>query len=1466
MSAASVLVPEPDDPLTLDPGGDHVIRNNHLYFIIAAAVEQMETDSPGPELRTDLDSHANMPVVGKGAFILAELGRSCEVSPYTPDYEPMRVPLVDAAVRYDSPFDGKVYILVIKNALHVPSMDYNLLPPFLLREAGLKVKDTPKIQLEDPSEEDHAITFPDTGFRIPLSLWGTFSYFPTSKPTVSDLEDPAEVHLLTPTTWNPHSDVYAKNEESMLDWEGNMKPVKDREVRVVLDDVPVDEALASALSLCPQEGAMIDTLLSDDVKPEIVPGEPLSFDAALSQRGDDGNFMMSIGSTTAHDSIYLETVEEDEDESEDESVVSCDEDQWETMEDEIDDFMASAVAGFASGVSPELLSKVWRISHEEAKRTIDVTTQRAVRPTDPTISKNYGTNDRMLRYKRIKDYFFMDTFFATKKGGKSSRGHTCCQLFVTDKGFVYVVPMKRKGEVLQAMKQFAKEIGAPDAFVADMSGEQHSKEVKAFCHDIGTTLRALEEGTPWANKAELYIGLLKEAVRKDMRESDSPMVFWDYCVERRARIHNLTAKSNFKLHGSNAHTVTTGEEGDISNLCQFPWYGWCYFREHTAAFPNQKEVLGRVLGPARGDGNEMCQWVLKANGSVVPRRTVRPLQVAEIHSPIEIKKRKVFDELIERRHGTSINPPKPATAKPDSDVDETVAPDESEDEGIPEVEDVVDSTGKVLDQQPLYDKMINAEVLLQLDDKMVMGKVKGRSVGDHGQVMGSYDDNPILNSIIYDVEFPDGQVKEYAANILAENMYAQVDSNGFSQLLMKGIIDVRKDPATAVPMDDKYLVTRTGQRRLRKTTQGWDFLVSWKDGTETWVKLCDLKDSYPVEVAEFVKSRGLESEPAFAWWVPNTIRRRNAILSAVKARFKKKTHKYGIEVPTSIEHAKQLDRANGNTLWMDALKKEMYNVGVAFEVLEEGAHAPKGWNKVTGHIVWDVKMDFTRKARWVLDGHKCPDPEGSTYAGVVSRESVRIALTYAALNDLAVFAADIRNAYLQAPSSCKDYIICGPEFGLENEGKVALIHRALYGGKSAGRDFRNHLRSCMHFLGFHSCPADPDVWMRPAIKADGTKVYDYVLLYTDDTLVISENAESILRNELGRYFELKQDSIGPPKIYLGGHLGKVQLENGVWAWGFSPSQYVQAAVKNVEECLAKEENKGWKLPRNADTPMSSTYRPELDVSPELEPHDAAYYQSLIGVLRWIVELGRVDICLEVSMMSSHLALPRVGHLEQVLHIFAHLKKYHNTELVFDPSDPVIDEAKFEAKDWASSEFGHLDGVEEDPPNMPEPRGLGFIVSAKVDADHASDSITRRSRTGFFVWVNSALVHWFSKKQVGVETSSFGAEFIAMKQCCEYLRGLRYKLKMMGIPVNGPCFIHGDNQSVLANTTEPGSTLKKKSQSIAYHFVREGVARDEWRTSYVNTHDNEADLLTKLLPFGEKRRGFVRNLLHHIYRS
>ena len=232
-----------------------------------------------------------------------------------------------------------------------------------------------------------------------------------------------------------------------------------------------------------------------------------------------------------------------------------------------------------------------------------------------------------------------------------------------------------------------------------------------------------------------------------------------------------------------------------------------------------------------------------------------------------------------------------------------------------------------------------------------------------------------------------------------------------------------------------------------------------------------------METAEFAKSRGIDDKSAFVWWVPHTLKKRNAIISAMKMRLRQTTHKYGIEILASIDHTMEVDKKNGNTMWRDALALETFNVGATIEILEEGQSAPLGWKRASGHLIWDVKMDFTRKARWVLDGHKTPNPIGSTFAGMVSRDSVRIAFTYAVLNGLQMFAANIHNAYLQAPSSQKDYVVCGLEFGIQNIGKVVLIHWALYGGKSAGRDFRNHLRSCMHHLDFRPCPANPDVWM-----------------------------------------------------------------------------------------------------------------------------------------------------------------------------------------------------------------------------------------------------------------------------------------------------------------------------------------------------------------------------------------------------
>ena len=151
----------------------------------------------------------------------------------------------------------------------------------------------------------------------------------------------------------------------------------------------------------------------------------------------------------------------------------------------------------------------------------------------------------------------------------------------------------------------------------------------------------------------------------------------------------------------------------------------------------------------------------------------------------------------------------------------------------------------------------------------------------------------------------------------------------------------------------------------------------------------------------------------------------------------------------------------------------------------------------------------------------------------------------------------------------------------------------------------------------------------------------------------------------------------------------------------------------------------------------------------------------------------------------------------------------------------------------------------------------------VDYDHAGNKVTRRSRTGYIQFINMAPIAWYSKKQGSIEGSTFGSEFVALKTAMEANRALRYKLRMMGIPIDRPTYIYCDNQSVVNNTSNPESLLKKKSNSIAYHAAREAVTMGEMLIAYVPTNHNIADLMTKVLPGGQQRDQLIEDILWDI---
>lgn len=232
------------------------------------------------------------------------------------------------------------------------------------------------------------------------------------------------------------------------------------------------------------------------------------------------------------------------------------------------------------------------------------------------------------------------------------------------------------------------------------------------------------------------------------------------------------------------------------------------------------------------------------------------------------------------------------------------------------------------------------------------------------------------------------------------------------------------------------------------------------------------------------------------------------------------------------------------------------------------------------------------------------------------------------------------------------------------------------------------------------------------------------------------------------------------------------------------------------------------------------------------------------MLRWLCELGLIDIMTSVSMMSRYLVQARRGHLEQVFHIFAYLKEHERSTMVFDDTVPDLCGSNFVKCDWL--EF-YPEAREAMPSDAPEPLGKSVVVSCFVDADHAGCRVTRRSHTEVLIFVNRAPIMFYSKRQNTVESSTFGSEFVAMKTAIKMIEGLRYKLRMMGVPIEGEANVFCDNGAVVKSASNPEATLKKRHNSIAFHRCREAISGGTICVAKEDGRTNLADILTKLLP-------------------
>ena len=980
---------------------------------------------------------------------------------------------------------------------------------------------------------------------------------------------------------------------------------------------------------------------------------------------------------------------------------------------------------------------------------------------------------------------------------------------------------------------YIHDVGIPAKVHTDNAKAETLGEWKKTIREYHIKQSVTEPYSPWQNKAEREFGKVRTLTRNFMDTHKVPSRLWDYAQGHAVEVHNHTARKC--LNWLTPYECETGDTPDCSHLLYFDFYEpvW-YWDNPKAKFPIQKRKLGRWLGVARNVGQALCYYILVNNGEVITRSTVKSVsdqdgkEVSKDVAAFDAELRGIFEEDEVIQISSAVERAKLAREfTTDTEVKrnrhvlyDMYTEDDTEIETGLTVDDYIEETS--------MGHIIGVTVLLERDGTTQQATVKGRKRDSDGNVIpDTTGDSEFV------VEFADGVQEAHHYSSLIDAVYSQFDENGDEWFTFKGIIAHEKR-------------ARGGNGR----TRGWFMQVEWLNGEVTWEPLTSLKDSNPYEVAKYARDNDLLKEKAFSYWARHVLRKRASYVRAAKRRKLNNRFKYGVEVPRDVKHALELDRKNGNTFWRDALSKEMGSLGdhKVFKLLERGEPIPEGYQMIPMWIIFDVKMNLTRKARLVAGGHVTKAPAWDCFCSVASRQSVRLAFLVAALNDLDLVMIDVGNAFVNADSREKVCARAGPEFG-EFEGCIVLIVKALYGLRSSGSAWHAHFSDHLKGMGFAPSRADMDMWYRRQKRPDGTEYYEYLVVYVDDVLIVSHAPQEIVDAIAARPYELKGG--GAPDTYLGATIGKFTIPgNKTETWCMSSSQYLDRAISTVEARMGK-------LPGGKPTtPLPTDYHPEIDSSPELQDEEANYYLSLIGILQWLCELGRVDICYAVALMSRFNAIPRQGHMDTVLRIFAYLKAHDKSKLVFDYGTRNFPETWFQKYDWTEM---YPDAQEEIPDNLPEPLGKPVQITVFADAAHADDLVTRRSTSGIIVFVNGTPIRWYSKRQNTVEGSTYGSEFIAMRIATEMIIALRNDLRMLGIPLVGPANLFCDNQSVVINSTVPSSMLKKKHNSISYHKVRENIAAGTMRVGKEPTETNLADILTKPLA-GPRFKELIKHIL------
>ena len=356
------------------------------------------------------------------------------------------------------------------------------------------------------------------------------------------------------------------------------------------------------------------------------------------------------------------------------------------------------------------------------------------------------------------------------------------------------------------------------------------------------------------HKAETEIRELKKRWKTRMLEKKVPKRLWDYGLVYMAEILSITARGSNQRPGLEE---IMGQTVDISEWLDFEFYDpvW-YWDEKKTVMTDEQGIVSRWLGIAHRIGSDMTYWILTKGGKVIAWSTVQHITLSDmaqdaVKTEVQDFELAVITRLNDEAHITD----EPGIFYLDDD--------DNDDEAIGEMP-TDDEYGNMLhedkpniDDVETYDRYLNAEFVVNRGGEQIRARVAKRARSDTSTLMGQQHNNPLLNTREYECITEDGVSERYSANIIAENIYSQCDTEGHTFLVLQAITDHKSD-LSAIPIEDGYSVSHNGNRTAKKTTRGWHLLCEWKDGTSDWVPLKDLKDSNPIELAEYAVANRIQ--------------------------------------------------------------------------------------------------------------------------------------------------------------------------------------------------------------------------------------------------------------------------------------------------------------------------------------------------------------------------------------------------------------------------------------------------------------------------------------------------------------------------------------------------------------------------------------------------------------------------------